>query len=133
MLLSEFKLIETTNLETEFKQSGSPKGQGSVDFVFGSLNLEAGKVLSSDETKSVVIVLAEPKAIGYRDDGVTEEFSLRMKMRMTYTYPSSYTLDAKFLEGNSWFFSSFLKTYFKFYAEEILKQSGIDGIKLPLN
>ncbi|WP_447875848.1 hypothetical protein [Serratia fonticola] len=132
MLLSEFKLIEVINLETEFRQGDRPKGQGKVDFAFGSMEIEAGKVLSSDGEKSVITVIAEPKATGYRD-GDTEEFMLRIKMRMAYACPSSYTLDAKFLKDSSWFFSGFLKAYFKMYADEILKQSGINGVKLPLN
>jgi len=52
---------------------------------------------------------------------------------MVYTYPSSEVVDEKFIRDNSWYFSSFLRTYFKFFAENILKQAGINGITLPFN
>ncbi|EKK3978376.1 hypothetical protein AUN02_21875 [Cronobacter sakazakii] len=132
-MLNDFNLLEVTTLETSFKQKGHSRGQGNVDFIFGSLNIEAGAELATDSSKSVLIVLAEPQAVGFREENNEEEFSLSMKMKMVYTYPSSFTVDEKFITESSWFFSSFLRTYFKFYAEEILRQAGIDGIKLPLN
>lgn len=133
MLLSELSLIEVTNLRTEFRQTDAHEGSGEVNFLFGSLTFEVGAKLIADESKSVIIIQANPKAIALRDDKVTEEFSLDIAMRMVYTYPSSEVVDENFIKDNSWYFSSFLRTYFKVFADNILKQAGINGIALPFN
>lgn len=133
MLLSELSLIEVTTLRTDFRQTDAHEGSGEVNFLFGSLNFEVGAKLIADETKSIIIIQANPKATALREDKVTEEFSLDIAMRMVYTYPSSEVVDEKFIRDNSWYFSSFLRTYFKFFAENILKQAGINGITLPFN
>lgn len=133
MLLNELTLIEALNFETHFTQNGMQTGQGSFEIDYGSLNVEAGGNLLNDTSKSVLVVYAEPKALGKRENQENVEFTLSIKLRLIFSYPSSYEIDEKFVHENSWFFSSQMKIFFKQYAESILRQSGIDGIKLPFN
>ena len=133
MLLNELSLVEVTNLETHFIQSGLQQGQGTVDFDFGSLGIEAGAKLLDDPTKSILVVMAEPKAIGKKEGQTEAEFTLSIKIRLVFTYPSSYEMKESFVSTNSWYLSSQVRTYFVQYAEAILRQAGIDGIKIPLN
>jgi len=133
MLLNELTLIEAANIETHFNQNGLQAGQGSFEIDYGSLSIEAGGSLIADTSKSVLVVHAEPKAFGKRENHESVEFSLSIKMRLIFAYPASYEIDENFLKENSWFFSSQMKIFFKQYAESILRQSGLAGIKLPMN
>ena len=63
MLLSELSLIEVTTLRTDFRQTDAREGSGEVNFLFGSLNFEVGAKLIADETKSIIIIQANPKAL----------------------------------------------------------------------
>ncbi|MDQ2324570.1 hypothetical protein RBI98_07170 [Citrobacter koseri] len=133
MQLKDIKLIEVSTKSTIFEQNSFTSGKGKIKVEYGELNFEVGGVLVQDEKKSTVIVTATPQILGSREGSENLEFSLKISMRMIYIYSRENVMDEKFLADNAWYFSSFLRTYFKIYAEQIFNQSSISGIKLPLN
>lgn len=133
MQLKDLKLIQVSSTKLEFEQNSHIPGKGKTKIEYGKLNFEAGGTLTQDESKLTVIVQASPQIIGLREGSEVPEFTLKMSMRMIYIYPNENVIDEKFLADNAWYFSSFLRAYFKMYAEQVLSQSPISGIKLPLN
>lgn len=117
----------------EFKLTPAPQGKGTVRIEYGKLNFEVGGTLTSDSTKSVIAVHGMPQIRGFKDGSTDEEFSLKIQLKMVYIYPAVEVLDENVLKENSWYFASFLKTYFKFYADGVINQSIINDIKLPFN
>lgn len=132
MLLSELQLIEASVTNSAISRLGDSYG-GEVTFEYGDLNFEAGGTLLSNPNLSVIIVHASPFADRYGPDKSTKVFSLKIDMKMVYTYPKDKTVDETFLIENTWYFSSFMKTYFKFFADTLLAQAGVSGISLPMN
>ncbi|ECC3463690.1 hypothetical protein AA471_13550 [Salmonella enterica subsp. enterica] len=132
MQLSELRLIESVLLSADFKQAQFFHGSVEVRFTYGQITFNTEETLSSDEPISTIIIVATPKATASSEGGI-EEFSLNMSIRMVYAYPSTETVSEEFLQENSWYFASFLRTFFKFYADEILQRAGIEGIRFPLN
>lgn len=133
MILDKLKLIDASSLELKFWMADKPQGEGSVDVTFGQLNFEAGGLLLSDDGKSAIVVFAEPKVVGKDRSTGENAFSLSIKLKMIYSYPSSETIDEQVIRDGSWYFSSFARTYFKLFAEPVLRQAGINGVSLPLN
>ncbi len=70
---------------------------------------------------------------GFRDDMDKEDFNLTINIRMVYSYPNSAKIDENFLKRKQLVFRFYLKTYFKFYADETLSKTTINGIKLDYN
>lgn len=132
MQLSELRLIESVLLSADFKQAQFFHGSVEVRFTFGQITFNTEETLSSAEPISTIVIVATPKATASSEGGI-EEFSLNMSIRMVYAYPSTETVSEEFLQENSWYFASFLRTFFKFYADEILQRAGIEGIRFPLN
>ncbi|EEO7838286.1 hypothetical protein G6C41_005182 [Salmonella enterica] len=132
MQLSELRLIESVLLSADFKQAQFFHGSVEMKFTFGQITFNTEETPSSDGPVSTLIIVATPKATASSEGGI-EEFSLNMSIRMVYAYPSTETVSEEFLQENSWYFASFLRTFFKFYADEILQRAGIEGIRFPLN
>lgn len=132
MQLSELTLIESVLLNADFKQAQSFQGAVEMKLTFGQITFNVKEAQSSDGSIPTIIIRATPKATASRGGGI-EEFSLNMSIRMVYTYPPTETVSKEFLHENSWYFASYLRTFFKFYADEILQRAGIEGIRLPLN
>ncbi|ENQ3930692.1 hypothetical protein ACEF99_002536 [Salmonella enterica subsp. enterica serovar Newport] len=132
MQLSELRLIESVLLSADFKQAQFFHGSVEMKFTFGQITFNTEETPSSDGSVSTIIIVATPKATANSEGGI-EEFSLNMSIRMVYAYPSTETVSEEFLQENSWYFASFLRTFFKFYADEILQRAGIEGIRFPLN
>ncbi|HDK6402123.1 TPA: hypothetical protein M4198_002788 [Klebsiella variicola] len=133
MQLKDLKLIEVSSTKVEFEQKSHIPGKGKTKIEYGQLNFEAGGTLTQNESKSTVTILASPQITGVREGSEVPEFTLKISMRMIYIYSKENVIDEKFLAENAWYFSSFLRTYFKMYAEQVFSQSSISGIKLPLN
>lgn len=133
MFLNDLTLIEARTVRTNFIQNQEVKGSGQVTISYGSLNFEAGGVLTDDASRSVIAVMATPSVSGQSDHLIGDAFVLQMDLKMVYTYPSTETVTEDFLAENTWYFVSYLKTYFKMYAEQVLSQTGINGVTLPLN
>lgn len=132
MLLSKLQLIEASVINSSIMRIGDSYG-GDVTFEYGNLNFEAGGHLLSNPELSVIVVNASPYGYSYDSESSAKVFSLKMDIKMVYTYPKDEKIDADFLIDNTWYFSSFMKTYFKFFADTLLVQSGIKGISLPMN
>lgn len=133
MILDKLNLIEVSNLETHFWMIDKPQGEGSVDVKFGQLSFEAGATLSSEIGKSAIIVSTEPKIVGVEKSDRKEAFSLSIKMKMIFSYPSEEDVNENTIKDYGWYFSSFARTHFRIFAEQILQQAGINGVSLPLN
>ncbi|KMK17759.1 hypothetical protein ABW09_11980 [Pluralibacter gergoviae] len=133
MVLDKLKLIEASTLETNFRMTDKPQGEGSLEVTFGKLNFESGGNISGEEGRSAIVISAEPKVVGVDKFDGKEAFSLRIKIKMIYSYPSEEKVDEATIRECSWYFSSFTKTYFKIFADQIFQQAGITGIALPLN
>lgn len=133
MLLKDIKLLEVTSLNVAFSHNATESGQGRVRTEYGDIEFEAGGTLTEDPSQSVIIVKATPSVTGFREGVEGYDFSLKISLRMIYSYPTEKKLTQEFLIDSSWYFTSLLKTYFKFYADDILRKTTIEGIKLDLN
>ncbi|WP_025122151.1 MULTISPECIES: hypothetical protein [unclassified Serratia (in: enterobacteria)] len=133
MLLSELTLIEASVVDINFAQKSLGSGDGMLKIEYGQLVFEGGGILSDDESKSTIKVTAKPSVVGGRDNFKKIDFSLKITMHMLYTYPRTVSLNESFLEENTWYFASLLRTHFKFFADDILKNTTISGVELPLN
>ncbi|WP_205955185.1 hypothetical protein [Pantoea stewartii] len=133
MLLADLKLIEVCALEISFQHHIAMPGQGKIKVEYGAVEFEVGSTLVDAPENSTIIIKATPCIKGFRDDMDKEDFNLTIKIRMVYSYPNSAKIDENFLKENNWYFGSYLKTYFKFYADETLSKTTINGIKLDYN
>ncbi|MES4612991.1 hypothetical protein V2154_10445 [Ewingella sp. CoE-038-23] len=133
MLLADIKLIEVNTLDVIFKHAITEPGQGKIRVEYGEIEFEAGGILTVDASSATIRIKAAPAVYGFRDGQENDDFSLKIGISMLYVYPSNQSLDETYLQENHWYFASMLKTYFKFYAEDIFNKSSIDGVKLPYN
>jgi len=133
MSLAEIKLIEVVTTNVDFTHKMHSQGVGEMSVEYGDLEFQAGVSLKNNMNTHAIIVNAAPQVTGYKE-GVKEfDFLLKINMRMVYTYPESITVDEQFLRENTWYFSSVLRTYFKFHADDILNKTAISSLKLALN
>ncbi|WP_267369215.1 MULTISPECIES: hypothetical protein [unclassified Pantoea] len=133
MLLEELKLIEAAATGISFEHHVLQSGQGQIKIEYGEIEFEGGNSLVNDESKSTLHVKVAPSITGYREDAEGADFILKINMRLLYVYPSNQELTEEFLQKNSWYFGSFIRTYFKFYADGILSNTTLQGIQLAYN
>jgi len=133
MLLDDLKLIEAAATGISFEHHVLQSGQGKIKTEYGEIEFEGGGSLVADESKSTIHVKAAPTITGYREDAEGADFILKINMRLLYVYPSNLELTEAFLQSNSWYFGSFIRTYFKFYADGILSTTTLQGIQLAYN
>lgn len=132
MLLSDISLIEATIVDVVFNQNLQFPGDGGLHVEYGELDFEAGAILSHDATKASIIVIANPKMQGFSNDNGNVIFSLNIKMRMLYSYSREHEVNEKFINENTWYFTALMKMHFKKYAEDLLNNTTLKGIDLPL-
>ena len=133
MLLADIKLIEVNTRSVSFDHIVTDPGEGQIRVEYGEIEFEAGGVLVGNESNSTIRIKASPSIYGFREGKVGGDFVLKIVMNMLYVYPSNQNLDEDYLRDNHWYFASMLKTHFKFYAEDILSKSSINGVQLPFN
>lgn len=130
MLLDDLKLIEACATGISFEHHVMRPGEGKIKVEYGEIEFEGGGALVEDPTKSTIHVKASPTITGYRDDAEGADFILKISMRLLFVFPKNLELTEEFLKDSSWYFGSFLKTYFKFYADDILSKTTLKGIQL---
>ncbi|EMJ5321148.1 hypothetical protein ACYB9B_24010 [Klebsiella pneumoniae] len=137
MHLQDLKLIESSAVNIFFNQNVTSSGQGSIKVEYGTVEFEVGGHLTDNPETTVVALKATPCIRGFRKDiehvEGQEDFILKIEIRMLYAFDSKLELSEKFIQENSWYFSSFLRAYFRQYAEDILKNTTLNGIKLQAN
>lgn len=137
MLLQDLKLIESSAVNIIFKQNVTDSGQGSVKVEYGTVDFEAGGHLTDNPESTVIALRATPCIRGFRKDiehsEGQEDFILKIEIRMLFAFDSKIKLSDTFIQENSWYFSSFLRAFFKQCAEDILKHTTLHGIKLQAN
>ncbi|EPS9204299.1 hypothetical protein ACVMY6_004628 [Klebsiella pneumoniae] len=131
---TDIKLVECSIINITFNHNPKPKGQGVVRVDYGPLSFKYGAGFGGDSSRHGVVVSAEPVVTGVRDDKADEnEFLLKIEMRMIYTYDKIPTDHVEVISNNTWYFTSLLRAYFKFYAESIMSKSSFQGVDLPYN
>lgn len=130
MLPNDINMVESAILNVEFNQTMLTPGEGTIKVVYGALDFEVG---GGDPSMSSIKVSASPIAQGFRKGSEKPDFSLKIDIRMIFSYPKSENLNEDFLKEYTWYFSSLMRVYFKFYAEDILKNTTLDGIKFACN
>lgn len=133
MLLADIKLIEVNTRSVSFDHIVTEPGEGQIRVEYGELEFEVGGVLVGDESNSTIRIKASPAIYGFREGKAGEDFVLKIVMNMLYVYPGNQNIDEDYLRDNHWYFASMVKTHFKFYAEDILGKSSINGVQLPFN
>lgn len=137
MLLHDLKLIESSIVNIDFQQNVKASGQGTIKVEYGTVDFEAGGNLNGNPETTVMVLKATPCIRGFRKDVEqvqgTEDFILKIEMRMIYSIDRKEKITEAFIQKNTWYFSSFLRTYFKQYADDILKHTTLNGIKLLHN
>ncbi|EPH1426115.1 TPA: hypothetical protein QIC20_001064 [Klebsiella aerogenes] len=137
MLLQNLKLIESSAVSISFQQNVTSSGNGTVKVEYGTVDFEAGGHLTDSPETTVIALRATPCIRGFRKDiehtEGQEDFILKIEMRMLYAFDSKLKLSESFIQDNKWYFASFIRTYFKQYAEDILKNTTLHGIKLQAN
>ncbi|HED2523852.1 TPA: hypothetical protein R4Y92_002608 [Klebsiella aerogenes] len=134
--LVQTKLIEVQATNISYKHNLQPTfgGGGGINVDYGGINYEFGETYNDDPSYSAIVVTASPEVRGFRYDNDNDnEFHLKIDMRLIFVCDKSCNIDIDFVFLNEWYFSSFLRTYFKFYAEGIFEKSPFKGIKLPYN
>ncbi|EJG2186764.1 hypothetical protein BWD41_05360 [Citrobacter braakii] len=134
MLPSDITMVESAILNVEFNQTMLTPGEGTIKVTYGALDFEVGGgVLTENPSMQSIKVSASPIAQGFRKDVEKPDFSLKIDIRMIFSYPKDEIVDEDFLKDHTWYFSSLMRVYFKFYAEDILKNTTLDGIKFACN
>ncbi len=131
--LEDLQLIEAAIFSVDFNQTKKSTGKGKISLEYGEVGMEAGGVMDNNQKKALIIN-ATPKIIGTAEENGQEidGFHLKINFRLFYTYDRSFEVSEKFLSDNQWFFASQVRAYFKVFSDNILNNSTINGIKLPL-
>ncbi|EMQ0190757.1 hypothetical protein L9F34_003551 [Klebsiella aerogenes] len=137
MDLQELRLIEASAINITFKQNSLVKGKGSIKVDYGTVEFEAGGHLVDKPEAGVLAMRASPCIRGFQGDQEhidgKEEFFLQIEIRLVFVFDSKSEMSQDFILENSWYFSSFIRTFFKNFADDILKNTTLNGIKLQLN
>lgn len=133
MLLTDIELIEASSTDISFTHRVVAPGQGKIKVEYGELEIEVGGIPGNYPHHATIVVRATPVITGFRDEVEDYDFQLKISMRMVYLYPKENDVSESFVVQNTWYFSSFIKTYFKIYAEGVLDKTSIRDIKLPFN
>lgn len=131
--LHDLKLIEAANFSVQFEQSKTAVGTGQFTLDYGDVSVEGGGKLSTDNSKSLVIIDATPTMLGSAEKSEDSEYYFRLKinLRLVYAYDSKLEMSPKFLNENQWFFASQIMLFFKLFSQDVFKNSTISEIKIP--
>lgn len=69
--LHDLKLIEAANFSVQFEQSKTAVGTGQFTLDYGDVSVEGGGKLSTDNSKSLVIIDATPTMLGSAENPKT--------------------------------------------------------------